>query len=83
MAARPPLSLKARALQWLAQREHSRSELRRKLMTAAGGAMRWPRGAAADARAADATAERYRTRAALDAPPKSTRCSTGWPPSVT
>jgi regulatory protein len=35
MAARPPLSLKARALQWLSQREHSRSELRRKLMTAA------------------------------------------------
>lgn len=27
-----PLSLKARALQWLAQREHSRIELRRKLM---------------------------------------------------
>ena len=27
-----PLSLKARALQWLAQREHSRVELRRKLM---------------------------------------------------
>jgi regulatory protein len=34
-AARPPLSLKARALQWLAQREHSRAELRRKLMRAA------------------------------------------------
>ena len=34
-AARPPLSLKARALQWLAQREHSRIELRRKLMRAA------------------------------------------------
>lgn len=28
----PPRSLKARALQWLAQREHSRSELRRKLL---------------------------------------------------
>ena len=28
----PPQSLKARALQWLAQREHSRVELRRKLM---------------------------------------------------
>jgi regulatory protein len=27
-----PLSLKARALQWLAQREHSRTELRRKLL---------------------------------------------------
>jgi regulatory protein len=34
-AARPPLSLKARALQWLAQREHSRLELRRKLLRAA------------------------------------------------
>lgn len=31
----PPLSLKARALQWLAQREHSRAELRRKLLRAA------------------------------------------------
>ena len=29
---RPPQSLKARALQWLAQREHSRVELRRKLL---------------------------------------------------
>jgi regulatory protein len=34
-AARPTLSLKARALQWLAQREHSRVELRRKLLRAA------------------------------------------------
>lgn len=33
--AAPPLSLKARALQWLAQREHSRVELRRKLLRAA------------------------------------------------
>lgn len=32
MATRPPLSLKARALQCLAQREHSRVELRRKLL---------------------------------------------------
>jgi len=31
----PPLSLKARALQWLSQREHSRLELRRKLLRAA------------------------------------------------
>jgi regulatory protein len=31
----PPASLKARALQWLAQREHSRLELRRKLLRAA------------------------------------------------
>ena len=33
--AAPRLSLKARALQWLAQREHSRVELRRKLLRAA------------------------------------------------
>lgn len=33
MKARPPSSLKARALQLLAQREHSRLELRRKLLT--------------------------------------------------
>ena len=33
--AAPPLSLKARALQWLAQREHSRVELRRKLLRVA------------------------------------------------
>jgi regulatory protein len=30
--AAPPLSLKASALQWLAQREHSQAELRRKLL---------------------------------------------------
>jgi regulatory protein len=35
VAARPPLSLKSHALQWLSQREHSRIELRRKLMRAA------------------------------------------------
>jgi regulatory protein len=35
MAARPPLSLKALALQCLALREHSRVELRRKLLRAA------------------------------------------------
>jgi regulatory protein len=32
MVASAPRSLKGRALQWLAQREHSRAELRRKLM---------------------------------------------------
>jgi regulatory protein len=35
VAARPPLSLKGRALQWLSQREHSRIELKRKLVRAA------------------------------------------------
>ena len=33
---RPPPSLQARALGWLAQREHSRSELRRKLLRHVG-----------------------------------------------
>ena len=37
-SSRPPLSLKARALQWLANREHSRFELRAKLLRAAGDA---------------------------------------------
>jgi regulatory protein len=37
-SSRPPLSLKARALQWLANREHSRLELRTKLLRAAGDA---------------------------------------------
>jgi regulatory protein len=32
MATRAPLSLKARAIGLLAQREHSRAELRRKLL---------------------------------------------------
>ena len=34
---RQPLSLKARALRWLANREHSKLELRTKLLRAAGG----------------------------------------------
>jgi regulatory protein len=46
----PQRSLKARALQWLAQREHSRSELRRKLL-------RQPRKAAADGGAREAVDE--------------------------
>jgi regulatory protein len=37
-SSRQPLSLKARALQWLANREHSRLELRAKLLRAAGDA---------------------------------------------
>jgi regulatory protein len=36
IASRQPLSLKARALRWLANREHSRLELRAKLQRAAG-----------------------------------------------
>jgi regulatory protein len=34
-AARPGLSLKGQALQWLSQREHSRAEMRRKLLAQA------------------------------------------------
>jgi regulatory protein len=52
-AARPPLSLKARALQWLAQREHSRVELRRKLLRAAREQARAGEAAADDDPAAD------------------------------
>jgi regulatory protein len=44
----PPRSLKARALQWLAQREHSRSELRRKLMRHARQAEAEPGDASSD-----------------------------------
>jgi regulatory protein len=53
---RPPPSLQARALGWLAQREHSRSELRRKLLRVA---RQPPAGAeeAADADCAAAQAE--------------------------
>ncbi len=49
----PPLSLKARALQWLAQREQSRVELRRKLLRLA----RQRAADAAAAAAADGTPE--------------------------
>jgi regulatory protein len=49
MRIRPRLSLKARAIGWLAQREHSRSELRRKLLRRARA------DAAADALMARAT----------------------------
>jgi regulatory protein len=61
MAARPPLSLKARALQWLAQREHSRQELRRKLLRAA-------RQRDAASRAADVSAGAADAQAIADAP---------------
>lgn len=46
---RPPPSLKARALQWLAQREHSRAEMQRKLLPHA-------RALAAQAQAGDTAA---------------------------
>lgn len=51
-----PRSLKARALQWLAQREHSRSELRRKLIRHAGKAESADDGAAGAAGDAGASA---------------------------
>ena len=37
MSPRPPASIKVRALQWLAQREHSRAELRGKLLRLLAG----------------------------------------------
>lgn len=47
---RRPVSLKARALQWLAQREHSRAELRVRLLRAAAGvAVAGPHVASAEA----------------------------------
>ena len=51
---RPPRSLRARALQWLAQREHSRLELRRKLLRAADEARRSAAAAASPAAASTA-----------------------------
>jgi len=58
---RPPPSLQARALGWLAQREHSRAELRRKLLRAALMPVRDPAGlvgaASGDTCAATAAAE--------------------------
>ena len=55
-----PRSLKARALQWLAQREQSRSELRRKLL-------RHAQAEAASATAASAAASEHRNGAKGDA----------------
>ena len=53
MQLRPPRTLKARALQWLAQREHSRAELRRKLLALDAG----PRDADVDAPAPGAAVD--------------------------
>ena len=64
------LSLKARALQWLAQREHSRIELRRKLLAHAA----WQLAAGAKAEAAAA--------ASADAPASSAVFSRRLPPTA-
>ena len=56
--AAAPLSLKARALRWLAQREHSRAELRRKLL---------PHAAADGAGNADDAGSREQAAARVDA----------------
>jgi regulatory protein len=58
-----PLSLKARALQWLAQREHSRTELRRKLLRLA----RQRALDHADGRGAEAVTEAVDTATEVDA----------------
>jgi len=59
---KPPRSLKARALQWLAQREHSRVELRRKLLPHAVAEVELASSDAASAEPAPAA----RVEAALD-----------------
>ena len=66
----PPRSLKARALQWLAQREQSRAELRRKLLPHARAEAQAAEAAeAAEAEAgSEADAEAHATRAG-PAPP--------------
>ena len=55
--AAPPLSLKARALQWLAQREHSRLELRRKLLRVAQKCVQAAGGDGSDGDDGDALAD--------------------------
>jgi regulatory protein len=52
-----PAALKSRALRWLAQRDHSRAELERKLLTHARALARLAEAAGADAPAADAGPE--------------------------
>jgi regulatory protein len=61
LRAKPQRSLKARALQWLAQREQSRAELRRKLMPHA-----LAEDAAADVMSADRETTAMRVEAVLD-----------------
>jgi regulatory protein len=69
-AAGAPVSLRARALRWLAQREHSRTELRRKLLALA----RAPAGEGAPPEADEAAA---RVDALLDALEREQLLSTG------
>jgi regulatory protein len=64
MAAPRPPSLKARALQWLAQREHSRLELGHKLLRAARAGHRAP-AAAAEARPSEEPFDAAAARAAI------------------
>ena len=66
MAARPRPSLKARAISLLAQREHSRSELRRKLVRLAQTEARRAALTEIDGPAEDATAMRSTVDALLD-----------------
>jgi len=77
-ASANPVSLKARAIQWLAQREHSRSELRSKLLRAHRAMLRLQAereqraqldspGPVADVGAADAASARGEAAATVDA----------------
>ena len=69
MHARPLPSLKARAIMWLAQREHSRSELRIKLLRRARADAAADAAAAAGADAAGAPGSPAATLAAEDPAP--------------
>lgn len=67
---RPPLSLKARALQWLAQREYAPQELRAKLLRAAAAAEQpddTPRDEAEAAREVDALIDWLQAKGCLSA----------------
>lgn len=70
MRVKPPLSLKARAIAWLAQREHSRVELRCKLLRRArldAAAREAAAGDVDDAAAAHDAADPRRLEAEVDA----------------
>jgi regulatory protein len=63
---RPALTLRSRAIGWLAQREHSRVELRRKLLAAVARQQRAAAEAAAEGEAAPAAATEQDIDALLD-----------------
>jgi len=80
--AAAPLSLKARALQWLAQREHSRVELRRKLLRLARLRAAVCVAAAEAAEVAAETAEAAGTTGGADAAPLEPELPVVWEPTA-